>query len=171
MPSITQSRPVRRHGLSVVERIERYRVVRNGCWETRLDLEHVYPQMKIGGRKIMIHRAAYEAYKKPIPDRLMVLHSCDNPRCHRPSHLFLGDSFTNMQDMVRKGRAAKRKREAVIPELAIALGRVLTQTEVAECFGVTQTTVSVALRLAGASRGKTTSFGKNHGRGGRRGSK
>ena len=50
------------------------------------------------------HRVAWQLTRGPIPDGLVVCHSCDNPACVRPDHLFLGTQQDNIQDMLRKGR-------------------------------------------------------------------
>lgn len=164
----TPSRPERKVGLSTAERISRYRIVRGDCWETQLDPGHAYPQLRVGGRKVMVHRAAYEAFVGPIPEGRSVLHRCDNPRCHRPEHLFLGTAQDNMKDMVVKGRHRAGPKKEVDEKMIVSLGAVLTQNDVAECIGVSQTIISKVLRKHGVARGKTTSFGKGHGLGGRR---
>jgi hypothetical protein len=59
------------------------------------------------GRKppfLMVNRAAYEEWVGPIPEGMFVLHSCDNPPCIEPNHLFLGDHDANMADKAAKGR-------------------------------------------------------------------
>jgi len=167
----TQNRPKRKSGLTARERIERYRVVAGECWETSLDLTHKYPQLTIAGRKISVHRASYETYVGPIPESLAVLHKCDNPRCHRPSHLYVGTLSDNMTDMWARSRAKRARAPTIDVSLAAELGKTMSQQDVAECFGVSQSTISVALRAVGASRGKTTPFGKSHGLGGRQPSK
>ena len=55
-------------------------------------------------RLLGAHRVAYTLANGPIPDELLVCHTCDNPPCVNPAHLFLSDSKGNTQDMIAKGR-------------------------------------------------------------------
>jgi len=50
------------------------------------------------------HRIAWEIFFGPIPEGMKVLHTCDNPPCVNPFHLFLGTQKDNTQDAIRKGR-------------------------------------------------------------------
>lgn len=57
-----------------------------------------------GKRNWRAHRASWTIAYGPIPDGMLVLHKCDNRRCVRPEHLFLGNNKDNTQDALQKGR-------------------------------------------------------------------
>lgn len=80
-----------------------------GCW--------LWTGAKQGGRKgrygafqmgwktqKRAHRLSFEIANGPIPDGMMVCHSCDTPLCVNPAHLFLGTAKDNADDMSAKNR-------------------------------------------------------------------
>lgn len=61
----------------------------------------VYTSKRLG--LVTAHRLAYELFNGGLHG-LHVLHSCDNPPCCNPAHLFLGTNLENMNDCKAKGR-------------------------------------------------------------------
>lgn len=84
------------------------RVVKTGeCWEwTGSQDVHGYGQINLGQpRKLMLtHRLSWQFANGPIPEGMKILHKCDNPRCVRPDHLFIGTMADNTRDMMNKHR-------------------------------------------------------------------
>lgn len=76
------------------------------CWPWGRTLSKSgYGLISRGGVSVRAHRVAYELHHGAAPpaDKI-VCHSCDNPPCCNPAHLFLGTHQDNHDDMVRKGR-------------------------------------------------------------------
>lgn len=151
----------RKHGLTPIQRIEYRRVLKGECWETTLAPHKTYPQIKIAGRYEMVHRVAYESLVGPIPAGMYVLHHCDNPRCHRPEHLYVGTLQDNMRDMHSRGRWTKPKRRAPESLILTLHAEGYSQVEIAAQVNFSQPCVSSILRAHGVNRGRHTSFGKH----------
>jgi hypothetical protein len=77
-------------------------------WHGSTDRQgYAYITLKVSlGKQIKVaaHRMSYLLYVGPIPEGILCLHKCDEPRCCNPAHLFLGTKKDNAQDMDEKGR-------------------------------------------------------------------
>lgn len=77
----------------------------DGCWEWTAHRGYFgYGRIMVAKKAQPAHRISWELANGPIPKGLFVCHSCDNPPCVRPDHLFLGTQADNMRDMGNKGR-------------------------------------------------------------------
>jgi hypothetical protein len=107
------------------------------CWEW------TGPRHAFGyGRQhhLCAHRMMYEHVHGPIPDGLFVCHTCDNPPCVNPAHLFLGTPADNMQDMARKGRSRPGRAKLTaedVEAIRSASARGDSRQELGQRFAVT----------------------------------
>lgn len=135
--------------------------VGDGCWEWTADTGgnrradgKKYGYFCVGGKMRRAHRVAWEMERGPIPPGLHVLHSCDNPACVRPGHLWVGTHRQNMDDRSAKGRIprgvalrgtqhhAAKLDESKVQEIRARAATGETHTAIAASFGVTRPTVS-----------------------------
>lgn len=104
----------------VCERIERHIIgpmTDDDCWVTDYKPQDKHGYVRIGITNVgdanirgLLHRVAWEAHNaEPIPEEMVVMHTCDNPACCNPNHLRLGTQLENIQDCVRKDRRYKGK--------------------------------------------------------------
>lgn len=47
---------------------------------------------------------SYTLFRGEIPDNMVVCHTCDNPLCVNPEHLWVGTAGDNIRDASGKGR-------------------------------------------------------------------
>jgi len=125
------------------------------CWNWVAHKRNGYGMFQIWNRSHSAHRLCWIMEFGPIPDGLCVLHSCDNPSCCNPEHLFLGTHTDNMRDASRKGkfhRKGELNGRAKLTEREVATIRNLhgkgglTPTVLAKAFGVTRPAISQILR-------------------------
>lgn len=84
-----------------------------GCWLWSKCENEDYGTLNAFGKIMSVHRLAYELWMGPIPLGLVLMHSCDTPRCFNPSHLKPGTQRENRLDCVAKGRHYKTKKRTV----------------------------------------------------------
>ena len=73
------------------------------CWNWTKGTNAGYGWIHVGKKQMMAHRFSYEMHIGPIPEGMLVLHSCFNRRCVNPAHLRIGTNKDNMNDYDRTG--------------------------------------------------------------------
>ena len=68
-----------------------------------------YGHFKHKGKNIYAHRLAFELTYGTVLPGLHICHSCDNPKCCNPTHLWAGSASDNMIDRERKHRGRHTK--------------------------------------------------------------
>lgn len=77
------------------------------CWEWQWGRHQKgYGLFRVpGGVTEKAHRLAWIlAGAVDVPSRMSVLHTCDNPPCCNPAHLFIGTNVDNVRDRTAKHR-------------------------------------------------------------------
>jgi hypothetical protein len=117
------------------------------CWEWQGScFSNGYGRTIVARKSVGAHRRAYELAVGEIPEGISVCHRCDNRRCVRPSHLFLGTPKDNLRDMVEKGRSLSGERNPNAKLTATDAAEIrrryaaggITQRELAEEYGVVE---------------------------------
>ena len=117
-------------GLTAIERFnhQHKKLGDDGCWIWTAALDQDgYGKFRgevLGVSLNKAHRFSWAYHTQSIiPPGMMVCHSCDNPRCVNPGHLWLGSAKDNVLDMDRKNRRNVRLGE-------LAARSILTEEQV-----------------------------------------
>lgn len=89
------------------EKIQKYSMPEpmSGCWIWIGGVDwDGYGATGFYNKNIKAHRASYLIFKGDIPAGMSVCHSCDNPYCCNPEHLWIGTTKENQIDSFKKLR-------------------------------------------------------------------
>lgn len=129
---------------------ENVHVCPEGCWEW---LGYVHPLgygYVYGGRGtglVRAHRYSWCISCGTISKGMMVCHKCDNRKCVRPDHLFLGTAADNAHDAMRKGRHSFGERcgksKLTVEQVQFILSHAVdySDKEMGDMFGVSDAAV------------------------------
>lgn len=127
----------------------------DGCWEWLGNKNRKgYGGLTVFGRPEKAHRFAWIITHGFIPAGLQVCHTCDNPSCVNPQHLWLGTSKENVDDCHNKNRHAKfngsksgmaKLTESIVLKLIREVQAGKTYTQLAKEHNVYRTTISRAV--------------------------
>jgi len=130
----------------------------NECWEYQGYLDRDgYGRIGYQYKHYAIHRLIYEFSNFcKINKNQLVCHSCDNPSCINPKHLFLGTTQDNNLDKMVKWRHAYGNRvnsskltDDIVVELLrnVYDGRFYTRMEISKYYSISYETIVDILRF------------------------
>lgn len=137
---------------------QRVLVTDRGCWEwQRAKTSGGYGSVSKTAPERQAHRLSWKVFRGEIPFLEEVLHSCDNPPCCNPDHLFLGSKSDNTQDAMKKGRlicdtsaaiAAKTTPQHIIDDVLLRVARNESRRSIAKIHNIHPTTVTNIINRA-----------------------
>lgn len=120
---------------------------RDDCWPWTLGTSKAgYGRMSVNSRPNLCHKLAWEyAHQRPLPPGRFALHTCDNPICCNPDHIYPGTPKDNSRDAVTRHRLARglgerwgraKLKNADIPAIRARAAAGEPQEAIAASFGV-----------------------------------
>jgi len=123
------------------------------CWEwVGHKDKNGYGRATINRKDYRSHRIVYKETYGTIPEGLFILHTCNNPSCCNPNHLYTGTNQDNMDQMVADGRSPhligeksgthKLKEKDVLEIRQLYSTGEYTQRDLSKKYGISQTEIS-----------------------------
>jgi hypothetical protein len=129
----------------------------SGCWNWTGTIEgYGYGVLDHNWKRYRAHVLALEFDGRPVPKGMVACHHCDNPRCVRPDHLYVGTVKDNAIDAKERGRLRtgshhhnSRLTEGAVAEMrSVYTGKRGDVSKLARRFGVSRQTAARAIKGA-----------------------
>lgn len=121
-----------------------------GCflWAGRCDSKG-YGRLSSRSNHQVAHRQSFEYANGKFDYKFHVLHTCDNPMCVNPDHLYLGDQKQNNIDRDTRGRQKTKRgtehklakiteQDAINIRVRYFVIKDISQRHLAKCYGISQ---------------------------------
>ena len=103
-----------------------------------------YGEFRSHGKLIRAHRFSYELHNGEIKNNMSVLHTCDNPKCVNPAHLYLGTQVENCRDTALRNRVGGRKLKPYdVIDIKNRLSKNETCASISKSYKVTQECINL----------------------------
>ena len=112
------------------------------CWEWTACLNNKgYGQFGIRENVFLAHRIAWRLKYGSDPCGI-ICHKCDNPKCVRVDHMFVGSYQENLIDASRKGRMRSKLKRPQVLEIFDLLEKRIKHKDIARRYGVSRGTIT-----------------------------
>ena len=127
------------------------------CWQWQKGKDKDgYALITYKGKTVRVTRLIKSLYDGEFPKEMFCCHTCDNPSCINPDHIFIGSAKENSRDREKKHRGrtqnqlGEKNHAAILTENVVLEIRKLHQEGMKECdivrkFKLNQGTVSKIL--------------------------
>lgn len=149
-------RPVAIDGKTAARFWSKVRVSPSGvCWEWLGAKKRGRALFSIRHDSYPAARVAMALAGVPFAPEQLVCHTCDNPSCVNPEHLYAGSSSSNMRDAVRRGRLPRpggtrhpnaTLTEAQVRDIRARFQMGVKRNHLAREFGVSFDTINRVVR-------------------------
>lgn len=123
-----------------------------GCWNwTGAGTKEGYGHISYKAKVKKSSRIMWEWIYGKIPNKMIICHNCDNPKCVNPDHLFLGTDAINRVDCMKKGRmkyfhgencSQAKLKDFQVLEIKKLLKDGFSITELAKMYSMGKTTIA-----------------------------
>ena len=120
----------------------------DGCWPWKgAQDKDGYGIFAFDGKTARAHRVALVLSGVDVPKGGLVCHTCDNPSCVNPAHLYFGSNRQNSDDKMNRGRSVKGARHyaAKLTDADVIAIRSMdgTHVSIAAMFGISHSNVTM----------------------------